>query len=229
MTSVTIVNWPRADMYMYILHNIEPLDTGHILWLWSEGCAAGHIFTNVFLTDWFAWYWTRLCFRVGALGEFIAFAFELFACRWMQSNCVFEQAVTGWIHYSLFWICFQANLAVAGYNLIDCVFERSSSSAETFSVYFRGIKGRDILATCVLCLYLYWSTFQMCLRGEMKKGPVENLIHLIAIKLQKRNSQHWNVKGIIFSYMHALLPVTWTLIYYCSLLNFFFCLFFFCR
>ena len=82
--------------------------------------ATGHIFTNVFLTDWFVWYWTRLCFRVGALGEFIAFAFELFACRWMQSNCVFERGVTGWIHYSLFLICFRVNLTDAGYHLIDC-------------------------------------------------------------------------------------------------------------
>ena len=30
MMSVTIANWPGADMYMYILHDIEPLDTGHI-------------------------------------------------------------------------------------------------------------------------------------------------------------------------------------------------------
>ena len=82
------------------------------------------------------------------------FAFELFACRWMESNFVFEQGVTGWIHYGLFWICFRVNLAVAGYNLIDCVFERASSSAETFRVYFRGIKYMDILVTCVLCLYL---------------------------------------------------------------------------
>ena len=68
----------------------------------------------------------------------------------MESNCVFEQGVTGWIHYDLFLICFRVNLAVAGYNLIDCVFEQASSSAQTFGVYFRGIKGVDILVTCVL-------------------------------------------------------------------------------
>ena len=100
------------------------------------------------------------------------FAFELFACSWIQSNCVFKRGATGWIHYSLFWICFRVNLAVVVYNLIDCVFEWPSSSAQTFSVYFRGIEGIDILSTCVLCLYLqvYCSTFHMCLRWNEKRA-----------------------------------------------------------
>ena len=74
-----------------------------------------------------------MCFRVGALGEFVAFAFNLLS----------------------------SYLPVAGCNLIVFSSEPSLGEFTTVrfefafeSIYFRGIKDIDILVTCVLCLYL---------------------------------------------------------------------------
>ena len=36
--------WPGADMYMYILHDIEPLDTGHIFKMCFGGVPAESTF-----------------------------------------------------------------------------------------------------------------------------------------------------------------------------------------
>ena len=100
-----------------------------------------------------------MCFRVGALGELIAFALNLLLSYLPVAGCnliVFSSEESlGEFTTVCFEFAFRVNLAVAGYNLIDCFIERASSSAETFSVYFRGIKGIDILATCGLCLYVY--------------------------------------------------------------------------